>query len=107
MALSLLIAAASLFHLGDSWRVGVLEEQKTQLVTTGIYAHSRNPYFVSYIIMFAAYTILAQSAILLAMLLASVALIHAMIKKEEQYLLASHGQAYEEYMQNVGRYLFI
>ena len=36
---NMLVAAASLKHLGDSWRVGVIEEQQTALVesATGTY----------------------------------------------------------------------
>ena len=35
--LNLVVSGASLMNLKDSWRVGVLEDQKTKLVTMGIY----------------------------------------------------------------------
>ena len=107
MVLCLIISAASLFNLGDSWRVGVIEDQQTDLVTTGIYAFSRNPYFVSYIIMFAAYAIILQNLILFVATLGGIVLIHNMIRKEEKYLLQLHGSAYEKYKQEVPRYLFV
>ena len=47
--LNLIISASSLIDLNDSWRVGVIEEQKTILVTTGIYRFTRNPYFVYFV----------------------------------------------------------
>ncbi len=75
LAANLLVATASLWDLGDSWRVGVLEEQQTTLVESGIYRFSRNPYFVAYGLMFAAYTLLLQSAILLVLTTVGFALI--------------------------------
>ena len=107
MAISLIISAASLLNLGDSWRVGVIDEQKTTLITTGIYSISRNPYFVSYIIMFIAYTIILQNLILLVGTVVGTILIHLMIKKEEQYLLITHKESYQEYQKKTPRYLFI
>jgi protein-S-isoprenylcysteine O-methyltransferase Ste14 len=56
LGLNLLFAIASLRDLGKSWRVGVIEEQETELIEEGIYRYSRNPYFMSYLLLFAAYT---------------------------------------------------
>ena len=102
---NLLVAAASLQGLGDSWRVGVIEEQQTALVETGIYRYSRNPYFLSYLLIFLAYTVLLQSALLLGLSAIGFMLIHAMVRREEQYLARLHPQGYREYCQRVPRYL--
>ncbi len=112
LALSLLVVnlgagLASLAGLRDSWRVGVLEEQQTELIEGGIYRFTRNPYFVSYLVMFAAYTILLQNTILLVLSLAGFALIHKMVLKEEQYLASLHGDRYHRYQKRVPRYLII
>lgn len=104
LAGNLLIGAASLVGLGDSWRVGVLEDQQTDLVEGGIYRFSRNPYFLSYLIMFAAYTVLLQSIIVLALSLVGFAMIHAMVLKEEKHLTALHGEMYRQYQKRVPRY---
>ena len=60
LILNLIVSGASLINLKDSRGVGVVEDQKTELVTIGIYRFSRNPYFLSYTLMFAAYTILLK-----------------------------------------------
>ena len=102
---SLLMAASALKDLGDSWRVGVLQNQQTELIERGIYRFSRNPFFVAYLTAFAGYGVLLQSAILLALWLICLAATHAMILKEESYLEGSHGTVYEAYKQRVPRYL--
>ena len=95
------------WHRGDSWRVGVLEDQKTELVTTGIYRFTRNPYFVSYFLMLAAYTVLLQNFILFGLSILGFLFVHKMIIKEEKYLYSVHGDAYVEYKTKVPRYVII
>jgi len=105
--LNLLVSGASLMNLKDSWRVGVLEDQKTDLVTTGIYRFTRNPYFVSYFLMFAAYTVLLQNWILFGLSICGFLFVHQMIIREEAYLYSVHGDAYVQYKLNVPRYLIV
>ena len=107
LAMNLLVGAASLIGLKDSWRVGVLEEQRTDLIEGGIYRFSRNPYFLSYLIMFAAYTILLQNIILFILSLVGFAMIHLMVLKEEKYLTALHGEKYRQYQKRMPRYIII
>ena len=107
LVLNLAFGLASLRNLGESWRVGVLEDQATDLVQDGIYRFSRNPYFVAYLLMFAAYTVLLQNLVLLALSGVGLAFIHAMILKEEKHLQNLHGQAYRDYQRRVARYLLV
>lgn len=107
LGLNLIVAIASLRDLGKSWRVGVIEEQQTTLIEEGIYRYSRNPYFVSYLLLFAAYTLLLKSMLLLVLSLIGFALVHAMIRREEAYLDRVHGQTYLRYKQRVPRYLLL
>ena len=105
MLASLGIAAASLKDLGDSWRVGVIEEQENELIERGVYRFSRNPYFLAYLLMFAAYTILLQSFFLLVLSVVGFGLVHGMILREERYLAGKHAADYERYRLRVPRYL--
>ena len=107
LALNMAFGLASLSKLGDSWRVGVPEDQTTELVESGIYRLSRNPYFVAYLLMFAAYTVLLQSLVLLILSCAGFCLVHAMILREEAHLEAQHGHAYQDYQRRVARYLLL
>lgn len=105
MLASLAIGGVALQDLGDSWRVGVIQEQQTQLIENGIYRYSRNPFFVAYLLMFAAYTVLLHSPVLLLLSLTGFAMVHAMILREEKYLGDIHTTEYEHYKQRVPRYV--
>jgi len=105
--LNLIVSGASLMNLKDSWRVGILEDQKTELITTGIYRFTRNPYFVSYLLMFAAYTVLLQNLILFGLSIVGFLFVHKMIMKEEEYLYSVHADAYVQYKIKVPRYIII
>ena len=107
ITVNLLLSAASLIDLKESWRVGIVKEQKTELISSGIYKYTRNPYFLSYIFMFAAYTFLLQNMIIFVLSVCGFIFIHSMIKKEEGYLLGIHGNSYVTYKEKVPRYLFI
>lgn len=101
---NLVIGAASLLNMKDSWRVGIIESQRTPLVEHGIYRFSRNPYFLSYLLMFGAYTVLLQNIILLGLSIIGFILIHSMINTEEEYLQSIHGEAYVQYKLRVPKY---
>lgn len=105
LVFSLLVSAASLINMKDSWRIGVVEDQKTNLITSGIYRFTRNPYFVSYFLIFFGYTILLQNLILAGLSVLGFFLVHSMIKKEEIFLEDLHGDIYREYKAKVPRYI--
>lgn len=107
MVISTFVSGASLAGLKDSWRVGVIEEQQTELVTSGIYKYTRNPYFSSYLLMFLSYTILLQNTVLLACFIVALILVHKMILKEEKYLYSVHGESFLAYKKVTPRYLML
>ena len=104
-AVAIILGAIFSAQLKDSWRIGVHEDQKTTLVKDGIYAHIRNPYFLSYFIMFFSLLCIRPSLLLLVLILAAVVVFHQMVLKEERYLLGVHGTEYKAYKNNTGRYL--
>ena len=107
MVISAFVSGASLTGLKDSWRVGVIEEQQTKLVTSGIYKYTRNPYFSSYLLMFLSYAVLLQNAVLLACFIVALILVHKMILKEEKYLYSVHGESFLAYKKVTPRYLML
>jgi len=103
--ISIMLVGIISAQLKDSWRVGVHEDQKTTLIKDGVYAYVRNPYFISYYIMYFSLFLIRPSIILMALVLATVALFHRMVLKEEMHLYSMHGKEYEKYKKQTGRYL--
>jgi protein-S-isoprenylcysteine O-methyltransferase Ste14 len=107
MLINLLIGAAALLTMKDSWRIGVLEDEKSPLIVNGIYRMTRNPYFLSYLFMFSAYTVLLQNVLLLGLSVIGFMLINSMVNNEEKYLQRVHGEAYLQYKKRVPRYIIL
>ncbi len=107
LSLNLIISLLALIQMRDSWRVGIKEDDKTELINGGIFRITRNPYFLSYIVLFLAYMLLVGNVLIIISSLISFLSIHKMIMKEEKYLEASHGRKYLDYKKRVPRYLFI
>ena len=105
--LNLVISFLALMQMRDSWRVGIKEDDKTDLIISGIFKITRNPYFLSYIILFLAYILLVSNVLIIICSLLSFISMHKMIMKEEKYLEALHSNKYLDYKKNVPRYLFI
>ena len=96
--------AASLKAFGDSFRVGIDEEKPDKLVTTGMFAFSRNPLYLCFILFFLGMFLIHRNVMVA---LASVFLtlaIHRQILREETFLKSHYGSAYEDYCKKVRRY---
>ena len=107
VTIGFIMGLLSLLTMRTSWRVGIKYDQKTALITSGIYRLSRNPYFFSYDILILGYILIYPSLILLLLYIPLVIIFHKMILEEEQYLLAVHNQDYPSYKKKVGRYFTI
>lgn len=106
LVLALTMSLWALYTMKNSWRVGITEGQQTELVTTGIYRFSRNPYFASYGLLFVGVLFVYPSIILMITAVSQMIIFHRMILVEEQFLLAAHGDVYLKYKRSVGRYFF-
>lgn len=97
---------ASVLTMRDSWRAGVASDEKTDLVTTGIYSISRNPAFLGFDLVYIGILLMFFSPVLLIVSWAAAILIHLQIVNvEEDHLLETHGDQYLRYRQEVHRYL--
>lgn len=78
----------------------------SKLVETGAFRYSRNPMYVGFVTLLVAGSITFLSwAFLVASGLMLVYLDHYVIPREEQYLVAAFGDAYEAYCAKVRRWL--
>jgi protein-S-isoprenylcysteine O-methyltransferase Ste14 len=105
-ALGLIATVASQQWMGRSWRVGVDEGERTELVTGGPFAFTRNPIYAAVSMVFAGLALVVPSVASLASLGLLVASLEAQTRLvEEPYLVRTHGQAYLRYARRVGRFL--
>ena len=103
-AAGLILGWASSANMGESWRVGVIEDQKTELITNGIYGHIRNPYFLSYYIIFLSLFLVRPSVLIGMSTMFLVFVFHMMVIKEEKHLEKLHGNRYLRYKKKTGMY---
>jgi len=88
-------------------RTGImLQQPASQLVTAGPYARSRNPQYVGFIACYIGIALLANSLWTLILLPCVIGvLVLVVIQREERYLTAVFGSAYENYRRSVGRWI--
>jgi protein-S-isoprenylcysteine O-methyltransferase Ste14 len=103
--LGLIFSSIASLSLKKSWRIGVNEQENTELITGGIFKYSRNPYFLSYDAVLAGMLFCMPSPILMLPVLITIILFHQMILKEEKYLESKHGDKYEQYKKEARRYI--
>ena len=101
----LVLTVKAQLELGASWRIGIDEAAKPGLVTSGIYAFSRNPIFLAFLIILTGYTLLVPTVLSVAMLIGTYVGIRLQIAAEEDYLERSYGAAYLDYARRTGRLL--
>lgn len=95
--------AAAAITMKNNWRVGIPEE-KTSLVTNGIYKWSRNPAFVGFDLLYIAIDLMFFNIPLLAVSVWAAVMLHMQILQEEEHMLNMFGKEYEEYKKHTLRY---
>lgn len=99
------IFLAAVLCMKDSWRAGIPENDRTAMITTGIYAVSRNPAFVGFDLMYIGVLLMYCNPLTAVFSLFAIITLHLQILQEEQYLTGAFGTAYQKYMEQVHRYL--
>ncbi len=101
----LALLAWSLASFGQSFRVGIDTERPDKLVTTGIFAFSRNPIYGGFELILLGQVHSSSSWLLLAVHGAGNWLLHRQDLREEAFLRRQYGRDFEEYCQRVRRYV--
>ena len=100
-----LIFLISVLCMKDSWRAGIPDRDRTELVTDGIYAFSRNPAFLGFDLQYIGVLLMFCNLLTAAFTVFAVSMLHLQILQEERYLTATFGRAYLDYRHRVFRYL--
>lgn len=101
--LAVIVFAAATITMKDSWRVGIPEE-KTSLVTNGIYAWSRNPAFVGFDLLYVAMCLMFFNIPLTIVSVWAAVMLHLQILQEEEHMGKMFGKEYVEYRKQTLRY---
>ncbi len=97
---------AAQLTMASSWRIGVDERERTELVTGGMFAIVRNPIFSLMVLASIGFALACPTPLaLLAPPLLALGLALQVRLVEEPYLARTHGDAYREYARRVGRFL--
>ena len=100
-----IIFLISVIKMKDSWRAGIPDKDKTELVTTGIYKFSRNPAFLGFDFMYVGLLLMFFNPLTAVFTAFAVIMLHLQILQEEKYLADTFGEKYLEYKKQVFRYL--
>ena len=104
-AAGLTLLLQSLVAFGKSFRVGIDTERPDVLVTSGVFAFSRNPIYVAFGSILLGQFLVFPNPILLLYLIAAVALFHRQVLREERFMAQHYGDAFADYCRRVRRYL--
>ncbi|SMO44398.1 Protein-S-isoprenylcysteine O-methyltransferase Ste14 [Chryseobacterium rhizoplanae] len=105
MIFALIWVITAQLQMKNSWRIGIDNSTKTELVTHGLFQFSRNPIFLGITISLVGFFLVVPTAIALIFLLMGSVLMQIQIRLEEEYLMKEHGQIYLAYKNRVKRML--
>jgi protein-S-isoprenylcysteine O-methyltransferase Ste14 len=95
----------SVISFGQSFRVGIDTDRPDRLVTSGIFAVSRNPIYVAFASVLLGQFLIFPNWILSICMAAATWLFHRQVLREEEYLKERYGEEYANYCRRVPRYL--
>jgi protein-S-isoprenylcysteine O-methyltransferase Ste14 len=104
LILGLAINALALYSFSDSWRVGIDREKPGKLVTTGIFAWSRNPVYISLDLLVLGTFLLQGLLIFLILTIGIAGSLHIQILQEEKFLVQNYKEAFIKYCSKTRRY---
>lgn len=91
--------------MADSWRIGVAPDERTALVTRGLFRFCRNPIYLGLLVALAAFCCLLPGYLSTGLLVLGAVLLQVQARLEEAHLLRQHGAVYAAYCARVGRFL--
>ena len=105
LILSLIVVWIAQSQMANSWRIGIDEKNKTELVTKGLFSISRNPIFLGIMIANIGLFLVIPNAFTLLIISLSTISINTQIRLEEEFLRREFGNNYLEYLKKVRRWI--
>jgi protein-S-isoprenylcysteine O-methyltransferase Ste14 len=93
-------------QMGSSWRIGVDPAERTELVTTGLFRHSRNPIYLFMVIAWVGFGLLVPTWLMLAAGVLLVVGLQIQVRLvEEPHMRRTAGEPYDAWAKRVGRFV--
>lgn len=93
------------YQMGNSWRIGIDETNKSAFVTKGLFGLSRNPIFFGMLLTLIGFLLILPNALSLLALACGYLLMQVQIRLEEEFLAKQYGKEYKTYQQKVRRWI--
>ena len=103
--IGILVMGLAQYQMGTDWRMGNDEQGNIHLVHKGIFKRSRNPIYMSIVVLSLGIVVLLNSIPAGILWLGVIILFNEIIKTEEKFLTKKFGQAYIKYKQQVRRFI--
>jgi protein-S-isoprenylcysteine O-methyltransferase Ste14 len=92
--------------MGDSWRIGVDDGERTELVAGGAFAIVRNPIFSAMVVTAVGLSAMVPNVLAGIGLVVLLGALEIQVRAiEEPHLRSVHGRSYERYAAEVGRFV--
>jgi len=92
-------------EMGNSWRVGIDRQKKTELVTTGVFQKIRNPTYSGLFLICTGSFMIFPTISLMVWVIVFYISIEFQVRIEEEYLTGSYGEQYTQYYKITKRYI--
>jgi protein-S-isoprenylcysteine O-methyltransferase Ste14 len=102
---SLVWIVVAQWHMKKSWRIGIDEKNRTELVTSGLFRYSRNPVFLGMLTTMAGLFLVLPNALTLLAQVVTWTVLQLQVRLEEEFLQKTHGEDYLRYCRKVRRWL--
>jgi protein-S-isoprenylcysteine O-methyltransferase Ste14 len=89
--------------MGNAWRIGIDQNEKTSLVTEGPFRIVRHPIYLFQIVILLGVLLLLPTALSLLILIIHFVCVSVKALDEESHLLRIHGEQYRNYLSRTGR----
>ena len=104
LLISNIIFILSIIAMKNNWRVGIPNNDNTNLITSGIYKISRNPAFLAFDLLYIGLSLVYPNPLNIIFTILLIIMFDRQIKYEEQYLLKTFKEKYHNYCEKVSRY---
>jgi protein-S-isoprenylcysteine O-methyltransferase Ste14 len=92
-------------RMGKAWRMDVRSDQTAELIMDGLFARVRHPIYALSIALMLCSVVVVATVPMVAVAATHVFLMNIKARNEERYLLRTHGERYEQYLRQTGRFL--